>query len=77
MAIGPKGEVMPDTRIWNVNFVLGNTGKTLVASGSPMKRRRALDCASKISLNGWHVWVKHVDGCAMLYEANKPEAEVK
>lgn len=48
-----------NTKVWNLMYALGNTGKITGDSANPQRRSDAIAGAREISKNGWTVWVEH------------------
>lgn len=47
------------TKVWNLMYALGNTGRVVGDSNNPHARKSALDGAATITKNGWRAWVEH------------------
>lgn len=47
------------TKVWNLMYALGNTGRVMGDAENPQSRKAALDGAAVIERNGWRVWVEH------------------
>lgn len=60
--------------VWNLIYVLGNTGRVTGAAENPQRRAKALDGAAAVTKNGWRCWVEHKDTGKRIFE-NPAEAE--
>lgn len=56
--------------VWNLMYVLGNTGRSIGDSRNPQRRSSALEGAKHITdQNGWRVWVEHVHTKKRIFES--------
>lgn len=59
------------TKVWNLMYAVGNTGKIVGDSDNPQVRKLALNGAAIIEKNGWRVWVEHVNTGERLFESER------
>ena len=65
------------TKVWNVTYYLGTTDRIARVSSSPMTKALAIATGSHIAnINGWRVWVEHVDTKERAWES-KAEKEAR
>lgn len=58
------------TKIWNLMYALGNTGRVTGDAANPQTRKSALDGAATIASNcGWRVWVEHHETKKRIFES--------
>lgn len=57
------------TKVWNLMFALGNTGRIMGEAGNPQNRKSALAGAAVIGKNGWRVWVEHHTSAKRIFES--------
>lgn len=58
------------TKIWNLMYALGNTGRVTGDASNPQSRKNALSGAETIvSNNGWRVWVEHHETQKRIFES--------
>jgi hypothetical protein len=62
------------TKVWNLMYVLGNTGRITGEATNPQSRKTALDGAAVVDRNGWRVWVEHHKTGKRLYENAREKA---
>lgn len=64
---------MPAHNVWNLMYVLGNTGRVTGDADNPQRRSKALDGAAVITTNsgtsGWRCWVEHKDTGKRIFES--------
>lgn len=74
------------TRVWNLMYVLGNTGRVVSNADNPMRKSAALEDAKMVEKNGrgdgWRVWVEHHESKKRCFEndvekAHRIDAEEK
>lgn len=57
------------TKVWNLMYALGNTGRVIGDAGNPQRRKSALEGAAVIEKNGWRVWVEHNATSKRIFES--------
>ena len=62
------------TKVWNLMYVLGTTGRVVSESGNPQSRKTALAGAGVVDRNGWRVWIEHHRTGKRLYENAREKA---
>ena len=61
---------MASNRVWNLMYVLGNTGRVTGDAANPQEKVGALSGAEHVSTNGWRVWVEHHKTGKRLFESD-------
>lgn len=59
---------MASNRVWNLMYVIGNTGRIVGDAANPQDRTGALAGAATVACNGWRVWVEHKDTGKRIFE---------
>lgn len=59
------------TKIWNLKYVAGNTGRLFADASNPQRRAEALAAASQVAANGWRAWVEHHKTGARIFESDR------
>jgi nitrogen fixation/metabolism regulation signal transduction histidine kinase len=62
------------TKVWNLMYALGNTGRVMGDAGNPQIRSKALNGAAVIDQNGWRVWVEHNTTKERVFENEREKA---
>lgn len=60
---------MASNRVWNLMYVLGNTGRVVSDAANPQDRAGALSGAETVAGNGWRVWVEHEGTGKRIFES--------
>jgi len=47
------------TKVWNLMYEAGTTGRVIGDAENPQRRASALQGAATIERNSWRVWVEH------------------
>ncbi|WP_137917147.1 hypothetical protein [Hydrogenophaga sp. 2FB] len=64
------------TKVWNLMYAVGNTGRIFGDAGNPQVRASALDGAETVSKNGWRVWVEHHSSGKRIFESQAEKDHV-
>lgn len=59
------------TKVWNLKYALGNTGRVASDASNPHTRKSALEGAAVIDKNGWRVWVEHHTSGKRIFESSR------
>lgn len=57
------------TKVWNLMYAMGNTGRIIGDAGNPQSRKSALEGAAVIDKNGWRVWIEHQTSAKRIFES--------
>lgn len=58
-----------NTKVWNLMYEVGNTGRIVGDAGNPQMRAIALEGAEKVAEFGWRVWVEHHESGKRIFES--------
>ncbi len=65
---------MKTTKVWNLKYVAGNTGRKFSDASNPQRRAEALEAARQVEANGWRAWVEHHETGKRIFESTHEQA---
>ena len=62
---------MKTTKVWNLKYFAGNTGRLFSDASNPQRRTDVLVAARQVEANGWRAWVEHSDTGRRIFESKQ------
>jgi hypothetical protein len=60
-------------KVWNLQYMAGNTGRHLSDGSNPQRRTEVLAAARKVAESGWRVWVEHHTTGKRIFESESEQ----